>query len=186
MRNVLRILLMLGLMVGLTLLAGCGSKKKLTELERTKTEKVVKENISVNEIKNVSDSTSLNIGNNKLSVSTLKKIEAIQADSSKTITITDSQGNVTTIKGANVIISDLNEVKHNNDTVAETNVKSDKNVLKVDVERDNSEKEKTNKRTSETHIKRTGFVFQITIGVLIVALLVLAYYKRSSIIGWFS
>jgi len=186
MKATFRILLMLGLMALGTWLVGCGSKKKTTQRERTKTESVVKETLSKKEVKDIKDSTYTNIGNTKLSIKTNQRIEATQADSSKTITITDARGNVTKIKGANVIISDLSELKQDNDTLTTSSVKSDDTTTETSETKDNKEKTESQKRNTDTDITRTGFVTQITIGFLIVGLLVLAYYKRSNILGWFS
>lgn len=182
----LRILLMLGLMVLLTLIAGsCGSKKKTTQRERTKTEKVVKETFATNEIKAIKDSDFTNIGNTKLSIKKNQTITATQADSSKTITITDPKGNVTKIKGANVVIRDLSELERSNDTLVNNSLKVDNSVIESSQKKDNTDKSESQKRDSDVDIKRTGIVAQITIGVLIVAILVFAYYKRTSIFNWF-
>ena len=132
------------------------------------------------ETKNDSNSTK---EQTRFSVSEDNVVQLTQADPNKEITLIDSRGRETKIKGANAIISTRKEEKK--EDVKETVVLNKVENEKKDIKAEQSKKEniQTNKRNSDAEIKR-GFPWWILILIGVVYLIVSYFRKTLNPLGW--
>jgi len=176
------LLLLLFLVVVACAFTSCKSKKKITEREKTEevvttVEKgntltandVVKETVFVNTLE-------------ELFFSKNDKIELTQADSKKTIVLTDHRGQITTITGANAIISneEKKETREANGLASVTEV--DKTVNTKNVQKKEASKKATSSRTSDSEVSGISPIIGLGVGIAIVIILVLLYRKHNSLV----
>src|SRR5690606_4052490 len=89
-------------------LCSCGSKKKLVEKEKVKTEQT--SSLHESTIKETKKDSSGTKTETKVSITDESTIELTQADPNKEITLIDENGKETKIKGANAVISKRKEM----------------------------------------------------------------------------
>lgn len=150
-------------------LFGCRSKQKTVNREREKQfiEHIEKLNQQIFE--NFKTDSVVNSAFSTLTTSEDLNIDLIQADSSKTITITMPDGKKTTIKGANVkLIKQAKTTQTNDTTSIHLKKETDKNTLS-ESQSNKITKTETKKRATETHIKG-GHLWWVWVLIIILAL----------------
>lgn len=162
-------------------LSSCGSKKKLVEKEKVNIEQSTSISQEVKtEIKKDSSGTRTET---KVSITDESTIELVQADPNKEITLIDSEGKQTKIKGANAVISKRKETAkvENKDSVSLISNEIIETDLNIETETD---------ITKENHnlnldVNR-GFPWWILILIGVVYLVVSYFRKTLNPLGWLS
>lgn len=153
-------------------LFGCRSKEKAVNRvnEKILIEKIEKLNQQISE--NFKSDSIANSGSSIFKTFEGIDIDLVQADSSKTITITTPDGKQTKIKGANVKVSKQKETTQSKDT---TTVKLNKEAGKTTISESQSNKKsktETKKRATETAIKSTSTWLWVFLIIVAIALIV--------------
>jgi hypothetical protein len=160
-------------------LCSCGSKKKLVEKEKVRIETSTSiSQTDINETKKDSTGTKTET---KVSITDESTIELTQADPNKEITLIDSQGRETKIKGANAVISKRKEV-------AKVEMKDSVSLISNEVAQTDLKIETNTKKESQTVKKdlavKRGFPWWIIIIVGVVYLVVSYFRKTLNPLGW--
>lgn len=153
-------------------LFGCRSKQKAVNSinEKILIEKTEKLNQQISE--NFKSDSIANFVSSSSNIFENLNIELIQADSSKTITITMPDGQQTKIKGANVKLIKQKKITQTSDTTSITIKKEAAKTTKTESQSNKSEKTETKKRATQTEIKSTSTWLWITLIIIALALIV--------------
>ena len=160
--------------------SSCGSKKKLIEKEKIKIETSTA--ISQTEIKETKKDSSGTKTETKVSITDESTIDLTQADPNKEITLIDSEGRQTKIKGANAVISKRVEKVEveSKDSVSLISNETIQTDLKIETET----KQESQTLKKDLAVKR-GFPWWIII-IVGVAYLVVSYFRKTlNPLGWF-
>lgn len=162
-------------------LFGCRSKEKAVNRinEKILIEKIETLNQQISE--NFKSDSIANYGSSFLKTFEGIDIDFVQADSSKTITITTPDGKQTKIKGANVKVSKQKETTQSKDTsVVHLKKEANKTTNSESQSNENTEK-KTTARNANTKIKGTSTWFWlwlvIALALIVVWRLKLFFFK---------
>lgn len=175
-----------GIIIVLTLtLGGCGSKKKTVqsseysaEIAKVERVKETKEAETKKEIKTESKSESHSITENS-------DVTLTQGDPDKEIILTDSQGRVTKIKGANAVISTRKETVRKKDTLYSEIKESAKEKTVTEKESDTAIEIKGKDKIINKQ-KDGRFPWWILILAAVLYLAVSYFRKTLNPIGWFT
>ena len=160
--------------------SSCGSKKKLVEKEKVKIETSTA--ISQTEIKESKKDSSGTKTETKVSITDQNTIELTQADPDKEITLIDSEGRQTKIKGANAVISKRKEVAKVEMKDSVSLVVNEINETDLKIETETKQESQTLKK--DLAVKR-GFPWWILIIIAVVYLAVSYFKKTLNPVSWF-
>lgn len=153
-------------------LFGCRSKQKAVNRtnEKILIEKIEKLNQQIAE--NFKSDSIANSGSSIFKTFDGIDIDLVQADSSKTITITTPDGKQTKIKGANVKVNKQKKTTQIRDTTIIQHKKEGDKTTKTESQSNKIEKSETKKRATQTNIKSTSTLLWITLIIVALALIV--------------
>lgn len=144
---------------------GCKTKHKIIEREKeviqTRTHETVNELIK----KDIKIDSFAKKGSNSISIKSIKIILLTQADSSKTISIKDGNGNSLTVKGADLVINNTETLEKKQDSSLVKLVKADNSVNKTTSEKTDNSTSKKVKRKSDSDVKTTSTWLWVVIGL---------------------
>lgn len=174
MRTLLFIILIIAL-------SSCGSKKKLVEKEKVNIEQSTSISQEVKtEIKKDSSGTKTET---KVSITDESTIELTQADPNKEITLIDSEGKQTKIKGANAVISKRKETAKVETKDSVSLISNE--VVETDLNIETKTKQESQALKKDLAVKR-GFPWWILILIGVVYLVVSYFRKTLNPLGWLS
>lgn len=166
------------LLILLIYFSSCGSKKKLVEKGKVKTEQT--SSLQESTIKESKKDSSGTKTETKVSITDESTIELTQADPNKEITLIDSEGKETKIKGANAVISKRKEKVEveSKDSVQLLVNESLESLVKIETEL----KQESQTLKKDLAIER-GFPWWILI-IIVVLYGVVSYFKGFNPINW--
>lgn len=184
MKTVIRLfwcaLLIGSIAVVVLMMGGCGSRKRTLETTEKSVETFKAEKSNELQEKNIV-SESIAFGKSEtITLTENQDIALTQADAEKEITLTDANGRVTKIKGANALISSRKETMSKKDTFGQ-------NLSKIDLSKTVKSDESTAQSTETEKAKavavdrKTGIPWWLWIiaALALVAYLIASFYKKS-------
>jgi hypothetical protein len=169
------------LIIILILFVSCKTKKKIVERGKEVTATTINE--TVNEIKktDVVIGSVTKLETSKVIITKDKTLILTQADSTKVIVIEDETGAKLTIKGANVVLTDVSKVE---DTTEDTTInlsKIDKSEIIKSTKKDTQSNSKKTSRNTNTDIKGTST--WLWVALIFIAIFFIVKYK-SKLFTW--